>query len=151
MPENIQQILLTINPSLKSWTGFYTGIDFEHGSIKPCTSVNCYTLFLTSVSQFLALSFSRQYLYGWRLCVCLNNSNISLIEQLIRVEKTPQKTETELDDLLKKYCFKVRGKKMELLRKQSQHAGQSMEVEACNYRSYKRRKQDKQNRCDKRW
>lgn len=81
----------------------------------------------------------------------LNNSNISLNEQLIKVEKTPQKTETELDDLLKKYCFKVRGKKMELLRKQSQHVGQSMELEACNYRSYKRRKQDKQNRCDKRW
>lgn len=43
--------------------------------------------------------------------MCLNNSDISLIEQLIRVEKTPQEIETELDDLLKKYSFKVRGKR----------------------------------------
>lgn len=38
---------------------------------------------------------------------------------MIRVEKTPQKIETKLDDLLKKYSFKVRVKEVELLRKQS--------------------------------
>ena len=43
--------------------------------------------------------------------MCLNNSDISLIEHLIRVEKTPQEIETELDDLFRKYSFKVRGKR----------------------------------------
>ena len=52
---------------------------------------------------------------------------------------------------LRNTLLKSEEKEVELLRKQSRHAGQSMELEANNYRAYKRRKQEKLKRCNKRW